>query len=191
MRLGHVATQWATVLVLLAVVAALAIWKPEWLSPEISSRPSGKGSGGGSYHAIDGDSFSLGETEIRLHGIDAPEYRQTCRDDGGKMQPCGKMARDALSALIRKGEVSCQVMDRDRYSRQVAVCKAGAVEINREMVRLGWAFAYRKHALAYAGAEREAKAARRGMWQWTVERPEDYRNRSRSFEGSLGGFKDE
>ncbi len=185
MRLGHVATQWATVAVLLLIVAALAYWKPEWLSPEISSRPAGKNHSGGAYHAIDGDSFSLGDSEIRLHGIDAPEFRQTCRDDAGRQQPCGKMARDALSRLIRSGTVSCRVIERDRYRRQVSVCKVGGTEINRAMVTEGWAFAYRRHALEYVSAEREAKAARRGMWQWQVERPEDYRNRTRSLEGSL------
>lgn len=196
MRLGHVATQWATVAVLLLIVAALAYWKPEWLSPEISSRPADKSRAGGAYHAIDGDSFSLGESEIRLHGIDAPEYRQTCRDGAGKQQPCGKMARDALSRLIRSGTVTCREIERDRYGRQVAVCKVGGTEINRAMVTEGWAFAYRRHALEYVSAEREAKAARRGMWQWQVERPEDYRNRTRSLEGSLGqsaggAFKDD
>lgn len=196
MRLGHVATQWATVAVLLLIVAALAYWKPEWLSPEISSRPADKSRAGGAYHAIDGDSFSLGESEIRLHGIDAPEYRQTCRDGAGKQQPCGKMARDALSRLIRNGTVTCREIERDRYGRQVAVCKVGGTEINRAMVAEGWAFAYRRHAIEYVADEREARMARRGIWQWQVERPEDYRNRTRSLEGSLGpsaggAFKDD
>lgn len=185
MRLGHVATQWATVAVLLLIVAGLAYWKPEWLSPEISSRPSGKNHTGGAYRAIDGDSFSLGDSEIRLHGIDAPEYRQTCRDGAGKEQPCGKLARDALSRLIRNSMVTCRVIERDRYRRQVSVCMAGGTEINRAMVAQGWAFAYRRHASEYVTDERDAKAARRGMWQWQVERPEDYRNRTRPLEGSL------
>ena len=196
MRLGQVATQWATVVVLLLIVAGLAYWKPEWLSPEISSRPAGKNHSGGAYRAIDGDSFSLGDSEIRLHGIDAPEFRQTCRDDEGRQQPCGKMARDALSRLIRSGTVTCRAIERDRYGRQVSVCKAGGTEINRAMVEAGWAFAYRRHAIEYVAAERDARAARHGMWQWQVERPEDYRNRTRSLEGGLGpsargAFKDD
>ena len=41
-------------------------------------------------------------------------------------------------------------------------------------------------------AEREAKSALRGIWQWQFDVPEDYRNRSRNFESGLGGvFKDE
>ncbi|HLA03356.1 MAG TPA: thermonuclease family protein, partial [Aestuariivirga sp.] len=35
--------------------------------------------GSGSVHVVDGDSLRKGDTDIRLHGIDAPEYRQSCR----------------------------------------------------------------------------------------------------------------
>jgi endonuclease YncB( thermonuclease family) len=34
--------------------------------------------GNGEYAVIDGDSLRKGQTEIRLVGIDAPEYRQSC-----------------------------------------------------------------------------------------------------------------
>lgn len=188
----YLATQWATVFVLLTIFAAIAYWRPDWISGEVTSRPSQQQPAGGGYHAIDGDSFTLGQTEIRLHGIDAPEYRQTCRSDDGAAQPCGKMARDQLSRLIRTGTVTCRWIERDRYGRQVSECKAGALDINREMVRLGWAVAYRKHSLAYLSAEADAKKARRGIWQWDFEPPESYRTHARSYQGGLGGgFKDE
>jgi endonuclease YncB( thermonuclease family) len=189
MRWRNVQYEWAGVAFLLAVLFTIHYFKPEWtefvVEPQ-QQRPN-------SYHAIDGDSFKAGETEIRLHGIDAPEYRQTCIDKQGKGQPCGKLARDALSSLIRTRTVKCTIVDRDRYGRQVSVCKDGTLEINREMVRLGWAIAYRKHALNYVPAEREAKAARRGIWAWEFERPEDYRAKNRAVQGSAVGdvFKDE
>lgn len=192
MRLRTLAAQWATVAALLALLAAIAYWRPEWLSPEISTRTTQDHPAGGAYHAIDGDSFSLGQTEVRLHGIDAPEYRQTCRSADRMAHPCGKMARDQLSRLIRSGEVKCRVLTNDRYGRQVSECSVGPTDINREMVRLGWAVAYRKHSRTFIPAEAEAKAARRGIWQWQFETPETYRNRSRAFEGNMGGvFKDE
>ena len=192
MSLRYLATQWGTVFVLLLIVAAIGYWRPEWMSPEITSRPSAEHPAGGRYHAIDGDSFMLGEQEIRLNGIDAPEYRQTCRAAAGKVITCGKMARDQLSRLISGGTVTCRMTDRDRYGRQVSDCVAGATNINREMVRLGWAVAYRRHSLAYVAAEREARSELRGIWQWDFETPEAYRNRSRAFEGNMGGvFKDE
>ena len=189
MRWRSVKYEWAGVVFLLAVLFAIHTFKPEWTGLVVE--PTQKGTN--AYQAIDGDSFKAGDTEIRLHGIDAPEYRQMCRDGKGKQHPCGKLARDALSTLIRSRTVTCSIIDRDRYGRQVSVCKDGAVDVNREMVRLGWAIAYRRHALNYVSAEREAKAAKRGIWAWEFERPEDYRARNRAVQGNAAGleFKDE
>jgi endonuclease YncB( thermonuclease family) len=185
MRWRTVAVQWATVLVLLAMLAVIQIYHPEWTGIDVSRSPAG----GHTYQAIDGDSFKAGNIEIRLYGIDAPEYRQTCSDKG-KQQPCGRLALDALSKLIRNKDINCKIMDRDRYRRQVSICKDGSLEINREMVRLGWAVAYRKNALDYVSAEREAKTAGRGIWAWSFEMPEDYRSRNRAFQGNLSGNED-
>jgi endonuclease YncB( thermonuclease family) len=167
-----IAVQWVTVAVLLAALALIQIYKPEWTGIEMGRSSAGENN----YHAVDGDSFRAGHVEIRLYGIDAPEYRQTC-SDGNKAQPCGRLALDALSKLIGNKDVACTIIDRDRYGRQVSVCRDGKVEINREMVRLGWAVAYRKHALDYVGTERVAKLAKRGIWAWAFEMPEAYRAR--------------
>jgi endonuclease YncB( thermonuclease family) len=181
-----VAVQWVTVAVLLALVVAIQIFKPGWTGIEVGKpAPKQPGQRGGDYHAIDGDSFRAGDVEIRLHGIDAPEFRQTCKDKAGKAFTCGKSARDALSKLISTKSVACTIIDRDRYGRQVSVCRDGKLDINREMVRLGWAVAYRRHAMGYVSAEREAKAALRGIWAGSFELPEDYRKRATR--GSLAG----
>jgi endonuclease YncB( thermonuclease family) len=180
-RLGRIAQQWVTVLVLLLILAAINRYFPDLTGFDVGPQHREEQSrSGGDYDAIDGDSFRAGKVEVRLHGIDAPEYRQAC--DGN---PCGRMARDALSELIRNRNVSCKVIDRDRYGREVAVCRDGSLEINREMVRLGWAIAYRKHSGTYVSAEVEARNAGRGIWQWQFEKPEDYRKRNRPTEGSM------
>jgi endonuclease YncB( thermonuclease family) len=182
-RWRSVVIQWLTFALLLAMLVAIQYYKPEWTGIDLGTSTVSKNQ----YHAIDGDSFKAGDVEIRLYGIDAPEYRQTCRDGEGHNQPCGKMAGDALSKLIGKAAITCTTLDRDRYGRQVSVCKDGTRDINREMVRQGWAIAYRKHALDYVSAEREAKTAKRGIWAWSFEKPEDYRNRIRAVEGNLVG----
>jgi endonuclease YncB( thermonuclease family) len=181
MRLGRVATQWATVLVLLIMVLAINHFFPEWNEVSVGQAPERRG---GDYDAIDGDSFRAGGIEVRLHGIDAPEYRQTCSDNGRNVA-CGKMARDALSKLIGSRNVGCKAIDHDRYGREVAVCKRNTLEINREMVRLGWAIAYRRHALNYVADERAAKQAKRGIWAWEFEMPEAYRAKQRATQGGL------
>jgi endonuclease YncB( thermonuclease family) len=143
--------------------------------------------GTGSVQVVDGDSLRRGDTDIRLHGIDAPEYRQTCRDKHGAEYACGKQSANALRSLVREGEVSCTSIETDRYGRAVAVCKRGELEINGEMVRLGWAVAYTRHSLSYVRLEAEARRAKRGIWAGRFEPPEDYRARQqRLVQGNLG-----
>jgi len=143
--------------------------------------------GSGGYEAVDGDSLRRGETQVRLHGIDAPEYRQMCKDSAGRDYACGKEAAAALRELLRRGTVACTSLETDRYGRAVASCKAGDLDINGEMVRLGWAVAYRRHSIAYVGGEAEARAARRGLWQGRFENPQDWRARHRAVQGNLAG----
>jgi endonuclease YncB( thermonuclease family) len=82
--------------------------------------------------------------------------------------------------------VSCTSIETDRYGRAVAVCKRGELEINAEMVRLGWAVAYTNHSLSYVRLEAEARRAKRGIWAGSFEPPEDYRARLRLVQGDLG-----
>ncbi len=182
MRWRSVAMQWVTVIVLLGVLVAIQWFKPEWTG--IVLGPSRE-------HQLTTPLMVTPSRQEILksgcYGIDAPEYRQTCRELSGKQQACGKLARDVLSKLIRTRTINCSIIERDRYGRQVSVCKDGPLEINREMVRLGWAIAYRRHALNYVAAEREAKVAKRGIWAWRFEMPEDYRNKNRAVEGNMAG----
>jgi endonuclease YncB( thermonuclease family) len=168
----------AVVIVLAAGLAWLGLQKP-WL-------PGAEGR----FTAIDGDSLRQGAQEYRLHAIDAPELHQDCRDAAGAAYPCGREAREALRALIANQPLACAVSDTDRYGRLVATCRAGGRDINGEMVRQGWAIAYRRHGRTYVGAEDEARAARRGIWQGTFQAPEDWRNERRKAM-SRGGLAEE
>lgn len=132
---------------------------------------------------VDGDSLRRQGQEIRLSGIDAPEYRQTCRDADGLDYACGRRAREVLSAIIKRRDVHCVSAERDRYDRAVSSCTIGDIDVGREMVREGWAIVIRNSP--YGGAEREARQARRGLWAGTFERPAEYRARMRAIEGSI------
>lgn len=134
--------------------------------------------GTGNASAKDGDSLMLNGTEVRLHGIDAPEYNQSCGAAQGEY-PCGREAAMALRSLLRGRTINCRSMDTDRYGRAVSICRDGDLEINREMVRQGWAVAYIRHSFGYVRAQKEAKAAKRGIWQGKFELPENYRARNR------------
>ena len=134
----------------------------------------------GTVDIIDGDSFRLGKDEIRLNGIDAPEYRQTCRDERGRDWNCGREAAGALRGLALGRVVECTGLDADRYGRLVSRCTIGDVVLNAEMVRLGWAIAYTRHGVLYVREEDEARRARRGIWRGTFDLPEDWREIHRS-----------
>ena len=44
------------------------------------------------FRIVDGDTLELGGRRVRLHGIDAPEAAQPCRDAEGAAWPCGRRA---------------------------------------------------------------------------------------------------
>jgi endonuclease YncB( thermonuclease family) len=129
----------------------------------------------GAAEAIDGDSLRLAGEEMRLKGIDAPEFTQTC-ELGRQTVACGQESRAALRKLLRSGLVTCIGGERDRFGRLLVSCRVRGIDINAAMVRDG-------HAIAFGGFEREeaeAKAAFRGVWAGTFERPQDWRRRHRN-----------
>jgi endonuclease YncB( thermonuclease family) len=137
----------------------------------------------GVAEVIDGDTIAIRDhaTRIRLWGIDTPEGRQTCRDNGGQRYLCGSRAADALAGLIgRNGQVDCTPKDRDRYGRIVAICRSRGRDLNAEMVRQGWAVEYTQYSDGRYGAlEAEARMQRRGLWSGTFVKPWDWRRGER------------
>lgn len=123
---------------------------------------------------IDGDSFEIGAVGVRLFGVDAPEARQSCTRDGHDWN-CGDAAAAELRRLVGARDVDCAPRDRDSYDRIVAVCRVGGKDLGAEMVRAGFATAYRRYSNDYVDEEREAKAAKRGIWAGEFTPPEDYR----------------
>jgi endonuclease YncB( thermonuclease family) len=138
----------------------------------------------GRYVAIDGDSLRKDGSELRLHGIDAPELQQNCANRMGGDYPCGREAQRALAKLIGGKELTCLIHETDRYGRGVATCSVNGVEINAELVRSGWAMAYRRHSWRYGDEEAEARRAERGIWQGDFDDPALWREANR---GSLTG----
>jgi endonuclease YncB( thermonuclease family) len=145
--------------------------------------------GSGEYAVIDGDSLRKGQTEIRLVGIDAPEYRQSCSDRNGAAYDCGKEAATALRQLVNRGPVNCESHELDRYRRALSTCRIKDLNINQELVRQGWAVAYTPHGVTfdYVADEAEARRMKRGLWRGTFETPSAYRKRQRAVLGNAAG----
>lgn len=133
----------------------------------------------GRAEVVDGDGLRLDGGTVRLFGIDAPELDQSCIR-GGTEWPCGCWARDELRSLTAARDVVCEGRTRDRYGRLVATCHAGGPDLGEELVRRGAAFAYRKYALDYVAAEKEAAIAGRGVWAGEAEAPAEFRAASRA-----------
>ena len=123
----------------------------------------------------DGDSIMVGATEVRLYGIDAPELHQTCQR-AGQSWACGAEAKEQLESLAGGRRIECNQVGTDQYQRALARCRVGDIDINRTLVALGYAVAFRRSSLDYASAEESAKVNRRGLWSGTFEMPSEYRH---------------
>jgi endonuclease YncB( thermonuclease family) len=120
---------------------------------------------------LDGDTIIVAGERIRLYGIDAPELDQTFWYEGQTL-PCGAMALAALEALTAGVNLRCEVVERDRHGRLVAKCfSPNGIDIGRRLVLSGWALAYRQYSLDYVDAEDMARAAERGLWRGTFQKP--------------------
>ena len=61
---------------------------------------------GGDVLIIDGDTMQLGETAIRLFGVDAFEGRQICTRDASPWR-CGEAATDELRKMAEARAITC------------------------------------------------------------------------------------
>jgi endonuclease YncB( thermonuclease family) len=133
----------------------------------------------GRVTVIDGDTLEMHGKRIRLHGIDAPESGQTCASQSGKTYRCGQLAAKQMAKYTKRKTIRCNVRDTDRYGRLVAVCFADGQDINKRIVRDGFALAYRRFSRDYVAAERNAKRDKVGMWQGAFIKPWDWRGGDR------------
>jgi endonuclease YncB( thermonuclease family) len=131
----------------------------------------GTGQATGAAIINDGDSLMLGAERVRLRGIDAPEFNQTCQKHGATY-PCGQHAREALVRLVRGKPVSCTGWERDRYGRLLGSCIASGIDLNRTQVKAGWALAYGD----YFNEQEEAREKKLGLWAGSFDQPRDWRD---------------
>lgn len=160
----HAFGAWRALALLAALLAIAAIL--QW-------RQVGQAEHAGVAVAIDGDTLRMGGRDLRLKGLDAPEYRQSCIAADGRDSDCGRQARRALAEILRRGPASCAESDTDRYGRPLVRCSVAGQDVGAELVRSGMAVAYGD----YDGEELEARLAGRGLWAGRFERPADWRKR--------------
>jgi micrococcal nuclease len=96
------------------------------------------------------------QLKVLLHGIDAPELGQ----------PFGQASKRALSDLVFGKQVTLNTTVTDRYKRTLAQVTVGDIEVEAQMIVTGHAWHYSRYdrTVSLEAAERNARAARRGLW---------------------------
>ena len=125
----------------------------------------------GQVQVTDGDTIHNGKLKIRLHGIDAPENKQRCKNVNNELYPCGLQSSAFLKKIINKNDVYCKGGNKDRYGRLIAICYANEINLNSTMVEEGWAIAYRYYSNDYIKEEENAKKNNRGIWEGSFLEP--------------------
>ena len=129
---------------------------------------------------VDGDSIKINNQNIRLIGIDAPEYQQKCFDKNMQQYQCGMVAMNFLKNLISKQYIICQYHKKDIYNRILGECQLNKININQRMVAEGWAILYDfpRASKEMQKLEIEAKKHKKGLWQGSFLEPKKYRKRN-------------
>lgn len=130
----------------------------------------------GRARTISGDTLSIAGRRIRLSSIEAPELAQVCRTSSGRAWRCGIAARSRLSRLLRRGSATCKVTKTDQPRLFDGSCTVRGVDVAKQQVRRGYAFAASGLiSSTYGGEEQKAREARRGIWRGKVDRPDQFR----------------
>lgn len=110
--------------------------------------------------------------KIRLAGIDCPE----------RGQPYGKAAKRFVISLAAQKRVTVKVLNKDRYGRTVGeVILPDGKTLNRELLKAGLAWWYRKYApknRLLEILELTARMTKKGLWaEPNPVAPWDFRRR--------------
>ena len=76
---------------------------------------------------------------------------------------------------INNSEIKCVSSSKDRYKRYLATCYKDKTNLNKWMVRNGYAVAYKRYSKDYVRDEEFAKKNKLGMWQGSFSTPEKWR----------------
>jgi endonuclease YncB( thermonuclease family) len=127
---------------------------------------------------IDGDSIIVSNKEIRLHGIDAPEYKQKCHDKNHILYKCGITALNYLKKVTKNKKLKCYISGKDYYERYLSTCfykqEKNWHNINAQMISSGWATSYSNKSKYYP-LMLKAKLNKIGIWQGKFLNPKQYR----------------
>lgn len=115
----------------------------------------------------DGDTITIltkenSQIKVRLHGIDCPE----------KSQDFGNRAKQFTTVMSIGKTVSVQIVNKDRYGRTVGrVFLADGKMINKELLKAGLAWHYKKFDKSEEFASLENYAMLKKLGIWSIKNP--------------------
>ncbi len=138
---------------------------------------------------VDGDTIHIKSYKIRLEGIDAPEINQKCKKNYFQISYiisfnfqkeyfCGRVAKRKLAEKLNKKKIKCILSKRDRYKRYLGECFLDKENINKWMVKQGYAIAYRRYSTKYILDENFAQKNKLGLWNGSFMKPEKWRKKN-------------
>ena len=137
---------------------------------------------------IDGDTIILQDHsnilyeakkyKCRLLYIDTPELKQSY----------GMRSKNYLKNLILYKYIEVQIYNTDRYNRKLCVIYYNNMNVNQELVKLGYAFVYERYIkdeylkYQYLKLQNYAQDNKLGVWsQNYIEKPWDYRKKRKGW----------
>ena len=116
----------------------------------------------GKAYVTDGDGIRVAQQEVRLAGLDAPEWDQKAKHRDGYWFNHGKRVKSALIQAVGGKHVHVSVESVDKFGRLLGTVTYEGRDIGEWLVREGHAIA--AYSDRYIHVEREAREAKRGMW---------------------------
>ncbi len=138
----------------------------------------------GNAKVIDGDTIKINKKKVRLFGIDAPEKKQICKKAYleffififQKNYKCGEKSTLALLKKVKNKKIKCVLeKNKDIYKRFIGTCYIKNQDINKWLVKNGYAVSYKKYSKKYLLDEQYAKENKLGLWRGSFMRPDKWR----------------
>jgi micrococcal nuclease len=125
---------------------------------------------------IDGDSFIVRyddhKANVRLAGIDAPEMNQSF----------GRESKKFLSDLIFQKTVVLLMQKKDKYGRILCDAYIDGILINDDVVKNGYAWAYRPEHRSITKSQITARKHKLGLWnEKNPQSPWSWRKKNRKY----------
>ncbi len=123
---------------------------------------------------VDGETIGLGDRVVRLAGIAAPSRGEDCRRGSGEVFDCGAASTAALMRLVSGRNLSCRIVGQDGFGRGLGQCEAAGADVNRALVRGGFAVSTTS---ALRSEEDAARRSAQGLWANAAGAPDTWRQR--------------